>query len=74
MQFLVLNRRRAEAYSEADVAPNAQDDAQRIRQMYADASVRQIWHLGDVPCACLLVEAENAAQVRSPPCRSSGPA
>ncbi len=65
MQFLTLSRRRTEAFSEADFVQHAEEESQRIRTLYAEGTVRQIWKRGDTPGACILVEAENETQVRA---------
>lgn len=64
MQFLVLNRRNTEQFTDSDFAPKVGSEVQRVREFYADGFVRQIWHRGDEPGGCLLVEAESEEQVR----------
>jgi muconolactone delta-isomerase len=65
MQFLSLSRRRTESFSDADFAPHAEAEAQRIREMYAEGLVRQIWRRGDVAGAAILWEVESEAEVRA---------
>ena len=65
MQFLILTRRRTEQFSEADFAPRVDDEAQQARALYAEGFIRQIWHRGDLPGACMLVEGEAEPQVRA---------
>ena len=64
MQFMTLSRRRTEQFSDADFAARVQAEVAQARVLYAQGVIRQIWHRGDVPGACLLVEAESEAQVR----------
>ena len=37
---------------------------QRARALYTEGFVRQIWQRGDLPGACILVEAETEEQAR----------
>lgn len=64
MQFLTISRRRTEEYEEANFLPRLEEEAQRARALYLSGSIRQIWRRGDVPGACLLVEAENISNVQ----------
>ena len=64
MQFMTLSRRRTEQFSDADFAARVQAEVAQARVLYAQGFICQIWHRGDVPGACLLVEAESEAQVR----------
>lgn len=64
MQFLTLTRRRTETFSDADFAQQAEAESQRVRTLYTEGIVRQIWKRGDIPGACLLLEVENEAQAR----------
>ncbi len=59
MQFLVVSRRRTEAFSDDEIAPKLEPEAQRARQLYLDGFIRQIWHRGNEPGAVLLVEAAS---------------
>ena len=61
---MTLSRRRTEQFSDADFAARVQAEVAQARVLYAQGFIRQIWHRGDVPGACLLVEAESEAQVR----------
>ena len=64
MQFMTLSRRRTEQFSDAEFAARVQSEVAQARVLYAQGFIRQIWHRGDMPGACLLVEAESEAQVR----------
>jgi muconolactone delta-isomerase len=64
MQFMTLSRRRTEQFSDAEFAARVQSEVAQARVLYARGFIRQIWHRGDTPGACLLVEAESEAQVR----------
>ena len=61
---MTLSRRRTEQFSDADFAARVQAEVAQARVLYAQGFIRQIWHRGDVPGACLLVEAESEAHVR----------
>jgi hypothetical protein len=65
MQFLTISRRRSELYAEAEFAPRLESEAQAARGLYTEGFIRQIWQRGDQGGACLLVEADNEATVRS---------
>jgi muconolactone delta-isomerase len=65
MQFLTLSRRRIEAFSDAQFAPFAEAEIERVRSLYAEGIVRQIWQRGDMPGACMLFEAASEEEVRA---------
>jgi muconolactone delta-isomerase len=65
MQFLTLSRRRTEAFNDAEFAPFAESESQRVRSLYTEGTIRQIWQRGDVPGACILFEAESEEEVRA---------
>jgi len=65
MQFLTLSRRRSEAFSEAEFAALAEAESQRARSLYAEGIIRQIWQRGDMPGACILIEAASEEEVRA---------
>jgi muconolactone delta-isomerase len=64
MQFTVLTRRKTEQFSEAQFAPLLEAEANRVRQLYAEGFIRQIWARGDMAGACQLVEASSENEVR----------
>lgn len=64
MQFLTVSRRRTESFSEADFAALIEQEVAQARALYANGFLRQLWTRGDVPGACLLIEADSEAQVR----------
>jgi len=63
MQFLTLSRR-LEKFSNADVAPRIPDEVQQARTLYSQGFIRQIWHRGDQPGACILWESDTEEHVR----------
>jgi muconolactone delta-isomerase len=65
MQFMALLRRVTERFGDADFAPLLEPEAERARTQYAEGFIRQIWSRGDVPGACLLIEAADEAEVRA---------
>jgi muconolactone delta-isomerase len=65
MQFLVLSRRRVEQFPDADFAAMAEEESQRVRTLYAEGVIRQIWRRGDMPGACILLEADSEETARS---------
>jgi hypothetical protein len=65
MQFMVFSRRRTEEYGEADFDAVIPAETERVRQLYADGVVRQIWLRGDLPGACFLIEAPDEPTARA---------
>jgi muconolactone delta-isomerase len=65
MQFLALSRRRIERFSDADFAAMADEESQRVRTLYAEGVIRQIWRRGDMPGACILLEADSEETARA---------
>lgn len=59
MQFLIVFRRRSEAFGEEDFASKLDREAQMARTLYLEGFIRQIWHRGDGLGAVLLVEAAD---------------
>jgi muconolactone delta-isomerase len=65
MQFLVVTRRRTEAFAAEAFTPELLEaEQQRVRELYAAGQLRQIWRRGDMPGACLMFEAETVQDVR----------
>ncbi|WP_322023588.1 muconolactone Delta-isomerase family protein [Burkholderia sp. BCC1977] len=64
MQFLTLSRRRTEQFSDLAFQSRLEAEAQRARTLYSEGFIRQIWQRGDMPGACLLIEAEDEVKVR----------
>lgn len=65
MQFMVLSRRRTEQFEEADFAEVLPAETDRVRRLYLDGVVRQIWLRDDLPSACFIVEAPDEAAAKS---------
>jgi muconolactone delta-isomerase len=66
MQFLTISRRRTEAFPpEAFSGELAAHEGQRVRELYAQGVLRQIWVRGDLPGAAILWEAESEEGVRA---------
>jgi muconolactone delta-isomerase len=65
MQFLSLSRRRSDRFNEADFARLLEAEVAQARVLYADGFIRQIWHRGDLPGACILLEADSLEQARA---------
>ena len=64
MQFLTVSRRIAEKVPDGDLGSLTEAEFERARVLYSQSFIRQIWHRGDIPGACLIVEAESEQQVR----------
>jgi muconolactone delta-isomerase len=66
MQFLSLSRRRTNEFPPEAFTPelNAREST-RIRELYAQGLLRQVWKRGDLPGASILWEAASADQVRA---------
>lgn len=64
MQFLVVSSRRTDRFTEAEFAARIEQEVQQARALYANGFFRQLWHRGDVPGACLLIEGDSEEHVR----------
>lgn len=64
MQFLVISRRLTDKFSDTDFAPIVPLEGARARHLYSIGFTRQIWHRGDQPGACQIVEAETIEEAR----------
>jgi hypothetical protein len=65
MQFLTLSRRRAELCCAADFHRSLEAEAGIVRDLRQAGIIRQIWHRGDAPGECLLIEARNEETARA---------
>jgi muconolactone delta-isomerase len=59
MQFMAVMRRRTEAFSQEEFDKYLEAEAEAVRRMYIDGSVRAIWSRGDALGAVLLLEADS---------------
>ena len=59
MQFLAVSRRRTERYADEQFDELVEAEIQQARVLYGQGFIRQIWHRGDMPGACLLLEADS---------------
>jgi muconolactone delta-isomerase len=59
MQFLAISRTRTDIYSDADLAPLLETEAQHVRTLYIEGAVRQSWYRGDERGACSILEADS---------------
>ena len=64
MQFLVLARRRTEAFAAHEIDAYLDPEAERVRELYAEGTARQIWSREDEPGAVLLLEAPDLPSVQ----------
>jgi hypothetical protein len=64
MQFLTLSRSRAKLCRGADFHRHLEAEAGLVRDLRQAGIIRHIWHRGDAPGECLLIEAvsEHAAR------------
>jgi hypothetical protein len=65
MQFIAINVRNTNGFTPEVVAEHIPLEVGRVRELYADSFVRQIWHRDDVPGGVLLVEAADEEDARS---------
>ncbi|UPK76775.1 hypothetical protein MU582_09090 [Nocardioidaceae bacterium SCSIO 66511] len=61
---MVTSRRRTETYADSDFDAVIPAETARVRELYADGVVRQIWLRDDVPGACFIVEADALSDAR----------
>jgi muconolactone delta-isomerase len=64
MQFLTLTRRLTEQFTDAEFARRLDLEVAQARVLYAEGFFRQLWTRGDMPGACLLIEADSETHVR----------
>lgn len=60
-QFIAVMTRNVEQFAEADFTPLLGPEAERVRELYAEGTVRAAWGRGDVPGAVLLLECADVA-------------
>jgi hypothetical protein len=65
MQFLTLSRRRSELCGGVDFHRRLEAEAGMVRDLRQAGIIRQIWHRGDAPGECLLIEAQNEESARA---------
>ena len=66
MQFLSLSRRRTDVFPpEAFTSELVAREAARIKELYAQGFLRQVWKRGDTPGAAILWEAADPDAVRN---------
>jgi muconolactone delta-isomerase len=65
MQFLVVTRRRMEAFSAEQMAPMLKPETLAALDLYREGTIRQIWHRGDEPGAAILMEAESIEALKA---------
>jgi muconolactone delta-isomerase len=61
MQFLTVSRRKDAVEAPGNELVKA--EVQRVRKLYAEGHMRQLWHRGDGPGACVLWEVEDEDQL-----------
>ena len=75
MQFLVLTLRSTQ-YGDDDFAPRLGAELTRVRELYSEEFIRQIWSRSDRPGAALVVEAGDSealeAQINTLPLVKAG--
>jgi muconolactone delta-isomerase len=59
MQFLAIVRRRTERFSDAEFAPHLETEAEAVRAMHIEGTIRSIWSRGDCLGAVMLLEAPS---------------
>lgn len=65
MQFLSLSRRRTDAFPPEAFTPELiAREAQRVKELYAAGTLRQVWKRGDMGGAAILWEVASEAEVR----------
>lgn len=64
MQFLVLTRRKSEAFTTEQFTEKFSAEVSRARELYQEQFTRQIWHRADGSGACQIVEGPDEEYVR----------
>ena len=60
-----MSRRRTEEVGEEDFEKVIPLETDRVRTLYAEGVVRQIWLRDDLPGACFVIEADSPAQAQA---------
>jgi muconolactone delta-isomerase len=60
-----MSHRNTDRYTDADFEPVLPAETARVRQLYAEDVIRQIWLRKDEPGACFLVEADALGTVHA---------
>jgi muconolactone delta-isomerase len=65
-QFIAACRRNLERFSASDFTPELlEQEAERVRQLYADGVFRQTWGRADHPGAVILIEAGSIDEAQA---------
>jgi hypothetical protein len=64
MQFFAIIRRRTESFTDEQFAPLLDEEAARVRALYAEGSVRAAYSRVDTPGAILLLEAATEMEAK----------
>jgi muconolactone delta-isomerase len=59
MQILAICRRRTESFSQEQFAALLDEEAEAVRSLYAQGTIRAAWTREDVLGACLMLEAAD---------------
>lgn len=62
---MVMSRRRTETYAESEFEKFIPEETDRVRGLYAEGVVRQIWLRDDLPGACFVIEADGHDAARA---------
>jgi len=66
MQFLSLSRRKVAEFGEAAFTPElVAAEGQRVRELYVEGTLRQVWRRSDTAGAAILWEAADEAAARA---------
>jgi muconolactone delta-isomerase len=65
MRFMTLSRRRAELCCDVDFHRRLEAEASVVRDLRRAGIIRQIWHRGDAPGECMLIEAQSEEAARA---------
>lgn len=65
MQFLSISRRRTDLFGPEEFDKRLDAEAQRVRELYGEGKLRNIWSREDIPGAIMLLEAGSLEEARS---------
>ncbi|HTF67946.1 MAG TPA: muconolactone Delta-isomerase family protein [Edaphobacter sp.] len=63
MQFISISRPR-ETFTESAYLSLVDEEVRQARMLYADGTIRQLWHRMDAPGVCILWEANDVEDVK----------
>jgi|SRR5579863_2872098 len=65
MEFMAIMRRRTESFSDDEIERYLEDEAEAVRTMHIEGTLRTIWSRGDALGAVLILEAASIGDAQA---------